>query len=272
MAHRYFIDSSQCRDGDKLLLFFRGKLLARGDTFAWDHSGLLSYLRPHIHHLFIAENSDGRYFAVDLDDDISARLQAEPVSLRQLLIDGSHKQFQLVGLGSQLVNWYVTHRYCGACGKPTRPHRDDRAMFCASCNLTYYPRINPCIIVLVNDGPRILLARHNRYKSRFYSCLAGFIEAGETPEETVAREVYEETGIQVKNIRYIKSQSWPFPSQLMLGYYADYAGGEIRVDGIEIETADWFNIADLPEIPSSSISVAGELISGYARFVTESAS
>ena len=114
-----------------------------------------------------------------------------------------------------------------------------------------------------NERREILLARSSRFRSGFFSCLAGFIEVGETAECTVHREIKEEVGILVDNVRYIKSQSWPFPSQLMLGFHADYVSGEIVVEPTELEEAAWFDIADLPSVPSAEISVAGELIQLY---------
>ena len=120
--------------------------------------------------------------------------------------------------------------------------------------------------MLVVQGDKILLARSARFKSGFYSCLAGFIEVGETPEQTVAREIREEVGIEVENIRYSKSQSWPFPSQLMLGFYADYKSGEIVPEEEEIAEAAWYQINQLPVVPSASISVAGQLIQDYVSW------
>ena len=119
--------------------------------------------------------------------------------------------------------------------------------------------------MLVVDGRRILLARNARYRTGFYSCLAGFIEVGESAEDTVKREVMEEVGVEVENIRYFKSQSWPFPSQLMLGFFADYVSGDIVPEPGEIEEADWYDIDDLPNIPAANISVAGQLIEHYVR-------
>ena len=119
--------------------------------------------------------------------------------------------------------------------------------------------------MLVVDGERILLARNARYRTGFYSCLAGFIEVGESAEDTVKREVKEEVGVEVNNIRYFKSQSWPFPSQLMLGFFANYESGDIVPEPGEIEEAGWYDIDNLPKVPSAQISVAGELIEHYVR-------
>ena len=140
-----------------------------------------------------------------------------------------------------------------------------RTTRCTACGKEYYPRINPCIIVLITRGDKILLARSSRRGTDFYSCLAGFIEPGESAEQAVRREVFEEVGLQVTNIRYTGSQPWPFPSQLMLGFYADYLDGEINPDPEEIADADWYAVDQLPKVPSPRISIAGQLIETYVE-------
>ena len=139
-------------------------------------------------------------------------------------------------------------------------------MTCAGCGYFQYPRITPCIITLVTDGEHALLGRSARFPEGFYSCLAGFMEAGETAEQALAREVMEESGISVKNLQYLNSQSWPFPHSLMLGFMAEYAGGEIRIDDDEIFDAAWFHYQDLPMVPPPG-SIARSLIDQWiARF------
>ena len=134
-------------------------------------------------------------------------------------------------------------------------------MKCPNCGELLFPRIDPCIIVLVRKGDKILLARHTQRNQDIYACLAGYVEAGETIENAVRREIFEETGIKVKNIQYRGSQSWPFPRQLMLAFYADYESGEIKVQEEEIEDAKWFDINDLPATPAPG-SIAYKLIHG----------
>jgi NAD+ diphosphatase len=141
---------------------------------------------------------------------------------------------------------------------------DERAMCCDSCTTAIYPRIAPCIIVLVTRGEELLLARNVNFPRPMYSTLAGFIEAGESAEETLIREVREEVGIEVGNLSYFHSQSWPFPSQLMLGFFAEYVSGEIVCDPAEIADARWFHYRELPPTPPAS-SISGQLIEHYVN-------
>ena len=170
----------------------------------------------------------------------------------------------IAGRANQLVHWHLTHRYCGKCGQKTKDKRDERAKICPGCQNVNYPRLSPAVIVAVVKDDRILLARNKRFKLPFYSVLAGFVEPGESLEECVAREIKEEVGIDVKNIRYFGSQPWPFPDSLMIGFTADHAAGEITVDGSEIIEAAWFSKDNLPKIPPK-ISIARQLIDGFAQ-------
>ena len=168
----------------------------------------------------------------------------------------------LVGVASrasQIIEWDRTHQYCGRCGSATVVRSDERARACPSCRLTVYPRINPAIMVLITNGREILLARRPSAPNNRFSALAGFVEAGEALEQTVAREVREEVGVEVKNIRYFGSQSWPFPNSLMIAFTAEYAGGEVRPDGVEIAEARWFHPTELPNVPDR-ISISRWLI------------
>lgn len=184
------------------------------------------------------------------------------LGLRSQLEILSASEFQLAGRALQIAQWFYDHRYCGRCGQATQADDIDRAKICHSCELRFYPRISPCMIVLVTRGEELLLAHHRRATRVVYSTLAGFVEAGESVEECVRREIKEEVGISVGRLEYFRSQPWPFPSQLMLGFFAEYEAGEIVIDPVEIVDAKWFRYDQLPQVPASA-SVAGQLIAHY---------
>jgi len=166
----------------------------------------------------------------------------------------------VAGRAYQLAEWARTHRFCGACGAPMAPVAGERCMRCAACGHGAYPRISPAMMVLIRHGDALLLARHAAHANARYTALAGFLEAGESIEDAVHREVYEEVGLRVRDLRYFASQSWPFPHSLMIAFTAEYAGGEIKVDPNEITEARWFGRADpWPEIPGE-YSIAAALI------------
>jgi NAD+ diphosphatase len=174
--------------------------------------------------------------------------------------------FGVAGRAVQIVEWAATHRFCGRCATPTERAPGERSMRCASCGLSAYPRIAPAIIVLVRKGDLALLAHGARFPAPFYSTLAGFVEPGETLEETLAREVREEVGVEVTGIRYFGSQSWPFPNSLMLGFFATWAGGEIVCEPSEIIDAKWFAHDELPMIPPPQ-SISRQLIDVWLKDV-----
>lgn len=172
-------------------------------------------------------------------------------------------EWNVAGRAVQLLEWDRTHRHCGACGIETGPLAVERARRCPGCGLTAFPRLSPAVIVAIERGDEILLARGPNFAPGRYALVAGFVEAGESLEDAVAREIREEVGIEVDRITYVASQPWPFPHSLMVGFFAAYAGGEIRVDGREIEGARWFRVDALPGIPQR-LSIARRLIDRYA--------
>lgn len=185
-------------------------------------------------------------------------------NLRALYATLDETLFWLAGRAVQIVDWDRNHQYCGRCGRRTIPHASERAKVCPECKLASYPRLSPAVIVRVQrmtpDGSEILLARAKRFPSTtMFSVLAGFVEPGETLEECVEREVFEETGISVRNIQYFGSQPWPFPNSLMVAFTADYADGILTADPQELEEAAWFSANALPLVPSPP-SIASRLI------------
>jgi NAD+ diphosphatase len=169
----------------------------------------------------------------------------------------------LSGRAYQLLEWDRNHRFCSRCGIATEPRRDERSRACPACGLTSYPPVTPAIMILVTNGRRLLLARKAAFPAGRYSALAGFVEPGEMLEDTVVRETREEVGVELKNIRYFGSQPWPFPHSLMIAFTAEYAGGELRPDGVEIEEARWFEPTELPKLPPP-ISISRRLIDTVA--------
>ena len=160
--------------------------------------------------------------------------------------------------------WLSATRFCPYCGHPLVFHESENAQVCPACGRLHYPRIEPCIITLISRGEELLLLRNARDTQGIYACLAGFVEAGETLEQALRREVREETGLEVQNIRYVGSQSWPFPDQLMVAYYAEYKSGEIRIQESEIADARWFRRDALPPLPKPG-SIARRLITQWQK-------
>ncbi|WP_434516246.1 NAD(+) diphosphatase [Dechloromonas sp. ARDL1] len=184
---------------------------------------------------------------------------ADPTPLRAVFQLAGGAAFALAGRAVQLLDWQAQHRFCGRCGTPTEMRANEHAMHCPACDLIVYPRISPAVMVLVRAGGKLLLARSPRFKPGVYSALAGFVEPGETLEQCARREVREEVGIEIANLRYFASQPWPFPNSLMVAFFADYAGGELKLDPDEIEAADWFSPDALPQLPEP-ISISRQLI------------
>jgi NAD+ diphosphatase len=173
------------------------------------------------------------------------------------------ESFHMIAMrASHMLEWDRTSRYCGNCGAGMIRVKDMNAKECLSCGYLCFPRISPAVIVLVERKNRVLLARLKRFSEELYSVIAGFVEPGETLEETVRREIEEEVGIRVKNISYFGSQPWPFPDSLMIGFTAEYESGEIKIDETEITDARWFEPDKLPTIPGR-ISIARKLIDWF---------
>lgn len=174
--------------------------------------------------------------------------------------------FNLAGRAMQIVTWDRSHLYCGHCATPTETLARERARRCPRCNLTSYPRISPATIIAVvrrdEYGERILLARNHRFPPGRYSVVAGFVEPGESLEECAYREVLEEVGIRIRNVRYFGSQPWPFPNSLMVGFTAEYDCGEIRLEESELADAQWFAAGNLPNLPPK-MTIARKLIDWF---------
>jgi NAD+ diphosphatase len=214
--------------------------------------------------LYLGRLSGVQCWAAELGADASTPAGHAWEGLRPLfsVLDDDH--FALAGRALQLLQWDRDHRFCGRCGTPTEPKRDERVRVCPACKLSAYPRVAPAVMALVHRGNQVLLARSPHFPAGMYSALAGFVEPGESLEQCLAREVEEEVGVRISNSRYFASQPWPFPHSLMIAFVCEYAGGEIRPQAGEIEDAKWFEVLQLPKLPSK-ISIARRLIDAVCQ-------
>jgi NAD+ diphosphatase len=182
--------------------------------------------------------------------------------LRELHATSSDGLYSAVNHASQIVTWDLSHQFCPRCGTAARPSDHEKAKICPACDYHSYPRISPSIIVAITRGDELLLARGPHFPEGLFSLIAGFVDAGESLEEAVMREVREETGLQIKNIKYHSSQPWSFPHSLMIGFTAEYAGGTLTPCPVEIEAAGWYTADRMPTIPSTS-AIARHLINDF---------
>ena len=201
-------------------------------------------------------------YAVEVPEDATPLPGMAFKGLRQVYDHLDEDLFWIAARAVQIVDWDRTHQFCGRCAVRMEIQPTERAKKCPKCGLLHFPRLAPAIIVLVERGDNLLMARSRHFAPGMYSVLAGFVEPGESLEEAVIREVREEVGLSIKNIQYFGSQSWPFPHSLMIGFTATYAGGEIKIDDEEIETAGWYTADHLPPLPGK-ISIARKLIDWF---------
>lgn len=197
--------------------------------------------------------------AIRLNDNTILPESYQKVVLRELFAQLPAQEVFRLSRAKALLEWRANTRFCGHCGTPLQDDPIMTARVCPNCHRQIFPRIEPCIILRIEKDGKILLARHVQRNQNIYACIAGFVEAGETLEQAVVREVKEETGITVQNVRYFGSQSWPFPSQLMIGFTAEYKSGEIKLQAEELSDAQWFDPTDCPASPQPG-SIAYRLI------------
>jgi NAD+ diphosphatase len=209
--------------------------------------------------LYLGRLGRSDVWAAELPAETPAPAGFAWAGLRSLfsVLDDSH--FALAGRALQLIDWDRNHQFCGRCGTRTLSKSEERVRVCPACKLSAYPRVAPAVMALVRRENQLLLARSPHFPAGMYSALAGFVEPGESLEQCLAREVHEEVGVQISNTRYFASQSWPFPHSLMIAFVCDYASGELVPQPSEIEAANWFDVLQLPKLPSK-ISIARRLI------------
>lgn len=182
-------------------------------------------------------------------------------SLRALFGQVSEAEYGLAGYAAQMLYWRRTSGFCPVCGHRTEPREGDWGRLCPNCGHVAYPHISPATLILIYDGPRLLLAQKPGWGTR-YSILAGFVEPNESLEDCVRRETREESGLEITDLAYAGSQPWPYPHQLMVGFTARYAGGEIMIDEAELERAAWFEVGSLPDLPPP-VSLSRQMIDAW---------
>ena len=256
------------RNGTALwFAFYQGRVLVRiADD---DAPTLMTCAHPNQHGLETAqEHYLGTYggahcYAAELVENHIAPNGHALLGLRDLLGHVDETLAGISGRAFQILEWNRNHRYCGRCGGETVIRNNERARTCVPCKRTSYPPVAPVIMILITHGRKMLLARKVGWGNTRYSALAGFVEPGETLETTVIRETREEVGVEIKNIRYFGSQPWPFPNNLMIAFTAEYAGGAVTPDGVEIEEAAFFDVDELPNLPPG-ISISRRMINTMA--------
>ena len=207
----------------------------------------------HIHH-------NDHVIARDLLEHESIPDGYQLIPIRELIQLWSTTEFLQASRAVQLLEWRRNHKFCSHCGHATEIHSKEYAMVCPACGYHQYPRVQPCVITIITKGDdELLLAKSAHNKSNMYGLIAGFVEVGETLEEAVQREAFEEVGVKLKNIRYMSSQPWPFPSNLMIAFHAEYDSGDIQLQVEEISDAQFFKFDQLPEIPFKG-SIAHSMI------------
>ena len=212
--------------------------------------------------LFLGVLDETAVYAIDLHDT-SDEGDLEPVHLRKLFGRIPDEEWVVAGRAEQIVNYERTHVFCGRCGTRTETNSHDRGKVCPNCKRMAFPRVSPAMVVLVGKDGQALLAWGRQFPGRFFSTLAGFVEPGESLEQAVEREVMEEVGLKVDEIKYFGSQPWPFPHSLMCGFHCNYVSGEIEIQEEEIIEAGWFHANDLPPCPVGGMSIAGWLIKDW---------
>lgn len=247
------------KTGEKYNFLIRDKnIFVNDDGSLPSFQQLLNVHRQFENTVFFREK-ENHFCAKEIPPEYKAAELME-ISIREYFAAHKETECNLVSRAKSIVKWLSSMRFCPGCGKSRlESHRQLSALTCPSCNKIYFPRIEPCVIVLIHKGEEILLARHSYRNQDIFACIAGFIEAGESAEQAVHREVLEETGLKIKNITYKGSQSWPFPDQLMLAFSAEYESGQIKIQEEEIAEVRWFKKNAIPAGPKPG-SVAWKLI------------
>lgn len=258
--------STSQHSNDRWLIFQNDQLLFiyHETTLQLPCTATIDDLTPY----FLRYHSIGAFdnnvvFCAELQSTLPLTHSLVAVPLRKALDHLGDDWYNIATKAFTIINWDRNHKFCGRCGNPTKQNDLSFERSCSLCHLHFYPRISPSVIVLIHHHDQVLMARSYHFKPGIYGLIAGFVEAGENLEEAIHREVFEETQLRVKNLRYFGSQVWPFPDSLMAGFYAEYESGELNIDNDEIEAAGWYRFDNLPGRPSSTISIASKMLDAF---------
>ena len=273
-----FMEAKLADAKTRLLPVWRGRPLARADELSLVYVAQAQELIACSNEIVWLGFYEGEAcFALDLSaleqpTSHAALSGSEPTDLRALVGRLRADRAELALYARAMLTWHERHQYCGVCGQPTRPRQGGHLRVCAraECAAQHFPRTDPCVLVLVRDGEHCLLGRSRGWPTGMYSALAGFVEPGESLENAAKREVLEEVGVAIGDLRYVGSQAWPFPASLMMGFVANARSQEIRVDGVELEAARWVSRTELSQpgrsdfhVPAPEFSLSGRLIAGF---------
>jgi len=252
----------------RLFVFQNNQLLLLSNDNSLPDAIEAATLIPHfIRHFKLGLFHNIDYFCAEISQQIQIPDNMYALPLRQALAFFNPNGYGLAVKASSVMTWDINHQFCSRCGSVTVLQEKAFERLCTSCQLSFFPRISPCIIVLIKRGDHLLMARSPHFPVGVYGLIAGFIDAGESVEEAVYREVKEEVGLQIKNLVYYGSQPWPFPDSLMMAFTADYDSGDIIMDPDEIEDAGWYKYDNLPGLPSTSLSIAMTLINNFINTI-----
>lgn len=220
----------------------------------------IKYLQNRLTRVYeIGSFNNSSCFCAELPSNINIPTNLTFIPLSEAATIFNNDIFTLCGKAYQILYWDQTHQFCGRCGSKTNNLEKELAKICPNCGFISYPRISPAIIVGITKGNKILLAHNKSFPNDIHSTIAGFLDPNETLDQCIKREVYEEVGIKIKNIKYFDSQPWPYPNSIMIGFTAEYESGEILVDGKEITHADWYDKSNLPNLPNET-TIARQII------------
>ena len=243
-------------------------LLSRHNQLPTDTD--LMAISPHFLRRFSLGERDGvHYHCAEISKTLPIHDEFQITPLKTSLSIFEPDKYGLIVKAYSILNWDKNHQFCSCCGNVTVLKAKAFERACAPCGLAFFPRISPSIIVLIQKEDHVLMARSPHFAPGVYALIAGFVESGESAEETVHREVLEEVGIHIKNLSYYGSQPWPFQDSLMIAFKADYASGDIVIDREEIEEAGWYRYDNLPGRPSTPASISSKLLDDYISHATK---